>query len=387
MTIHTCKRCKNQYYTKDELQSHQQRKKKCEPNETTRPDKILSPCVCICEKKLSCPKTLKAHRKKCYVYIHGIPNTNTNITTRIGELSIVPYSDPFVISYLNHADQAKLLNIKDNPQLHLTLFELTRCATDKEQFHNIHYTPNNRPCIWYYDGYSWQSDKMTDILSEIIKLQNNELTNFLQYLKFNIDPDTKKYIEKYINSINKEIMSPDDGQAGIKLLCVGIQQILIKKSKIISRTFTETKDNSLERSKLKQQNNYNLPKAKIQKSITESSDNNTSSNHDSKSEENLPKRKSKKNIPKKKSEINISESEEEYILKKKSKNNVSGSEDEYTLKKKNKKNISESEEDDNPKKKIKKRSSARKKDSLRKNKKSISKSKNTNKKIRITIQV
>lgn len=65
MVVHVCETCKDPFYTKSELNSHQKKKKKCEPSETST--KVLPPCICKCKKEFPSPEKLKKHGKNCFM--------------------------------------------------------------------------------------------------------------------------------------------------------------------------------------------------------------------------------------------------------------------------------------------------------------------------------
>jgi hypothetical protein len=271
MPIYTCKRCKNQYYTKQELKIHQSAKNKCEKRKIS--PKVLLKCECECGKILSTPYTLKQHKEACIARkkiinaqtlnakdIHtkngnnilvahnenGTINANTiNITNNIiiSKILLDDYRSHFGIFHLPIEQQEELLDMNNNP--HLTLFKLNHFDPSRPSYHNLYYNPDNHPNVWVYNTCRWILCKMSSLINEVLKIQKKEFEYFLDKVHCRIDIKIETYIRNYIDLSDVSNISSKMGKKEIIYLHNEMQMALIENSPKIFITYSRTKNNSL----------------------------------------------------------------------------------------------------------------------------------------------
>lgn len=258
-----CERCKDPFYKKCELESHENRKNPCKIREKS--DKILESCTCICGKELSNPSKLKDHEKKCVKFVKksisfdnntmGNNNvntlTNTNINNNnniviniINKISLCSYLDMYGIKRLMGSEQNEVMDINNNPQL--TLFRIIHCSRHRDSCHNIYYDQKRHPNVWIHNGYYWKSDKMSDVINRVLKVQQAIFKTFLKNDTGNLRFRIKKHINDYLESIDSTNENFDKNI--LALLHKDIKNLLIENAPMIYLIYSDTKtDNSLPR--------------------------------------------------------------------------------------------------------------------------------------------
>jgi len=261
---HICPRCKDPFYTKFELESHQKKIKTC-PKRKASP-KILVECKCTsCDKVLSTPQKLKNHMVICPVVINEqkIANNSANNSANVmgdnfgtnsvinhitnvivNRTAIVCYLTPFFAMSLNHSEQLELQNLNINP--HITLFRLVHCNEFRKSYHNVYYDDDNFSLIWVYNGERWYQQKFIKTMNEIISIQQKELDKFLLAWHRKISHVVSSHIGGHTKYIDEKSNVREAHQKDVSNLYSNLRNLMLRHNNVVERTFSASRDDSFE---------------------------------------------------------------------------------------------------------------------------------------------
>lgn len=239
MVMYTCKKCQKKFTKKYNYECHLNRKTSCSK-------KTKHTCK-YCEKSFATKHTLVQHGKICKIkiYKNKIKKNNNEINIggdMINSKNIInnnTINNPIIITFAKDGiDNLSFLDFIDiigsNKNMYEAIVENVNLNPNKPQHHNIYYKDTKSTYGEVYQGNTWKTKKIDEILETILDAKKEDLTEILKKINGMFK---KKIIQKIKDTIENTDYDKPRARARLKSYLKAIlysNKDMIKKTKKLS---------------------------------------------------------------------------------------------------------------------------------------------------------